>query len=291
VEDQPAPDRNDEYLHYQTLLGAWPAGPLDREAKVHTSWVNPNEEYDAAVRQFVGRLLPDTLDGPFREDLLAFQRRIAYFGYFNSLSQVLLALTSPGVPDLYQGSELWDFSLVDPDNRRAVDYARRSEILANLRERISQGDEELVGLVSELLDNLEDGRIKLYLTHQTLTFRREHASLFAGGTYLPLDVSGAKREHVCAFARCQGEEAVLVVVPRLMVRLTGGGERPPLGPEVWGKTRLLLPSGLAGRSYRNIFTGEVLELGGVHNTPEPLVAAALGRFPVALLTSHPTMSS
>src|SRR5262249_35042279 len=149
-------DRNDEYLLYQTLLGAWPEEPLSgqalaefrqriagymrkatKEAKVHTSWINPNTEYDDAVRQFVERLLPEGGD-PFLEGLRCLQRRVAFFGYFNSLSQLLPKLTSPGVPDLYQGTELWDFSLVDPDNRRPVDFRRRRELLVALQERIGQ---------------------------------------------------------------------------------------------------------------------------------------------------------
>src|SRR5262249_29388239 len=159
---QPAPDRNDEYLLYQTLLGAWPAEPMTaegiasfrervaaymqkatKEAKVHTSWVNPNEEYDDAVRQFVFRVLPDSPDDPFLKDLLALQRKVAFFGCFNSLAQVLLKLTCPGVPDFYQGSELWDLSLVDPDNRRPVDYRRRRELLSALQGRIAAAGEEL----------------------------------------------------------------------------------------------------------------------------------------------------
>ncbi|MBV8857291.1 MAG: malto-oligosyltrehalose synthase, partial [Acidobacteria bacterium] len=175
VEDQPAPDRNDEYLLYQTLLGAWPAEPLDaeglgrfreriaeymqkatREAKVHTSWINPNEEYDAAVREFVGRLLRGGDGDAFLQDFLPLQRRVAFFGYFNALAQVLLKLTSPGVPDLYQGSELWDLSLVDPDNRRPVDYRRRREVLAGLRERIGVAGDDLLPLTDDLLGNLAD---------------------------------------------------------------------------------------------------------------------------------------
>ncbi len=302
VEDQPAPDRNDEYLLYQTLLGAWPVGPLDaggmarfrgriaeymqkatREAKVHTSWINPNEEYDDAVRQFVSRLLPDAADDPFLNDLIAFQRRVAFFGCFNSLSQALLKLTSPGVPDLYQGSELWDFSLVDPDNRRPVDYRRRGEVLADLQARLAGGDDERRRLADELLHDLGDGRIKLYLIHQALNFRRAHGDLFARGAYLPLEAAGAKRDHVCAFARCFGDEAVLVIAPRLVVRLAAGVERPPVGPEVWGKTQLLLPTALAGRSFCNVFTGEALAPSDHDGSPGPLLASVLGRFPVALL--------
>jgi (1->4)-alpha-D-glucan 1-alpha-D-glucosylmutase len=302
VEDQPAPDRNDEYLLYQTLLGAWPAEPAGagdlvefrgrvaaymekatKEAKVHTSWVNPNEEYDAAVRQFVGRLLAGAAGDPFLEDLLALQRRVAFFGYFNALAQVLLKLTSPGVADLYQGTELWDFSLVDPDNRRPVDYARRRQILARLRGRIERAGPDLTPLTRELLATVPDGRIKAYVVHQTLSFRRRHGDLFARGAYLPLEVTGAKRDNVCAFARSAGDTVVLVVVPRLVARLTGGAEQAPLGPEVWGTTRLLLPPQLAGRRYRDVFTGEVLEPGSDRASPGPLVGSVLGQFPVALL--------
>jgi (1->4)-alpha-D-glucan 1-alpha-D-glucosylmutase len=304
VEDQPAPDRNDECMLYQTLLGAWPAGPTSaealppfreriaaymhkatKEAKVHTSWVNPNEEYDAAVGQFVARLLSDRADDPFLNDLRAVQRQVAFFGYFNSLAQVLLKLTCPGVPDLYQGTELWDFSLVDPDNRRPVDYRHRREVLAELRGRIAGAGDDLTQLAGELLANLPDGRIKLFVIYRALNFRRTHAEVFARGEYLSLEAAGPQRDHVCAFARSAGDEPVLVVVPRLVVRLAGGVERPPLGPEVWGETRLLLPSRLAGRHYRNLFTGEVLAPGGQEGTPDSLLGTILARFPVALLWS------
>jgi (1->4)-alpha-D-glucan 1-alpha-D-glucosylmutase len=306
VEEQPAPDRNDEYLLYQTLLGAWPEGPLDghalvqfrariadymqkatKEAKVHTSWINPNEEYDAAVRLFVEDLLPESGQSPFLGDLLALARRVAFFGRFNSLAQGLLKLTSPGVPDLYQGCELWDYSLVDPDNRRPVDYHHRREVLAELEERLAGcGDEPepgLAGLASELVDGAADGKIKAYVIFQGLNFRRAHKDLFGHGDYLPLEATGPHRDHVCAFARCTTDEVVLVVVPRLVVRLTGGREQPPLGLEVWGKTALLLPPHLAGRDYHNVFTGEVLLQNTSCGAPGLLLGELLGRFPVALL--------
>jgi (1->4)-alpha-D-glucan 1-alpha-D-glucosylmutase len=324
VEDKPAPDRNDEYLLYQTLLGAWPAEPAPsetvaqfrervaaymqkatKEAKVHTSWVNPNEEYDAAVQQFVFRLLPDPRSAcepaagwpargsgdPFLDELLAFQRRVAFFGYFNSLAQVLLKLTCPGVPDLYQGTELWDLSQVDPDNRRPIDYRIRREMLAELRHRIDGAGHDLTKLTDELLAGLPDRRIKLFLVHQTLSFRRAHPEVFARGEYLPLEAVGARRDHVCAFARSAEDGTVLVIVPRLVVGLTGGDERPPLGLEVWGKTRLLLPPELASRRYRNIFTGEVLAPGSHEGLADSLLGKALGRFPVALLWSEEAASS
>src|SRR5205823_2953976 len=173
VQGELAPDRNDEYLFYQVLLGAWPFGDPQsghpapdefavfrermtaymlkaiKEAEVHTSWVNPNAEYEEATRTFVTQVLSEDPADAFRLDFAGLQRRVAFFGQVNGLSQVLLKLTSPGVPDVYQGQELWDFSLVDPDNRRPVDYDRRRALLADLRERIAGGD--LPGLCKELL--------------------------------------------------------------------------------------------------------------------------------------------
>jgi (1->4)-alpha-D-glucan 1-alpha-D-glucosylmutase len=306
VEDQPAPDRNDEYLLYQILLGAGPAEPLTadglatfrqrivaymhkatKEAKVHTSWVNPNEEYDEAVQQFVVRVLADNPEEPFLKDLLAFQRRLAFFGYFNSLAQVLLKMTCPGVPDFYQGSELWQLALVDPDNRQPVDYRRRRAMLTTLQGRIEAMAGDLRPLAAELLANAADGCIKLYLISQALNFRRLHGRLFADGAYVPLEAAGAKRDHVCAFARVMGNEAVLVAIPRLVVRLVGGLEQPPMGAEVWGATRLLLPPALANRSYCNLFTGEVLTADNQDGTSGLSLSAVLGAFPVALLHCSP----
>ncbi|MBI2908933.1 MAG: malto-oligosyltrehalose synthase [Chloroflexi bacterium] len=314
VEGAPAPDRNDEYLLYQTLLGAWPPQLLSaeercdfrtriaaymlkatKEAKVHTSWVNANEEYDAAVQNFVSRLLAgDSEDRPgsvptgvgmrrdFLADFLPFQRRVAYYGQFNALSQVLLKLASPGVPETYQGNELWDFSLVDPDNRRPVDYQLRRALLADLRKRVNRSGGELSGLAKELLDTGPDGRIKLYLTYRTLNFRRAHAELFSNGAYLPLEATGEKRDHVCAFARTSGEEMIIVAVPRLVLHLTGGAEQPPLGEAAWRDTWLTLPVG-EGRGYRNLFTGEVLGIQEYAGRPGFSLGTIFADFPAALL--------
>jgi (1->4)-alpha-D-glucan 1-alpha-D-glucosylmutase len=304
VEEQPAPDRNDEYLLYQTLIGAWPAEPLSaeglgrfrqriaaymqkatKEAKVHTSWINPNEEYDAAVQQFIFRLLAGTAEDPFFQDLLAVQRRVAFFGYLNALAQALLKLTCPGVPDLYQGTELWDFSLVDPDNRRPVDYSSRLQVLATLRRRIDREGHDLTSLTNDLLTDLPNGQIKLFLIYQTLNFRRAYEDVFACGDYVPLEAAGSQRDHVCAFARSAGSEVVLVTLPRLVAQLTGGVERFPLGAEVWGQTRLLLPPRLASRCYRNLFTGETLAPASPEGARDLFLGEVLGRFPVALLWS------
>ena len=302
VDGQPAPDHNDEYLLYQTLIGAWPAEPsspeeLNRfqeriaaymhkatmEAKIHTSWVNPNKEYDAAVHNFVYRLLDTTKRNRFLEDFKAFQRRVAYLGQFNALAQVLLKLTSPGVPDIYRGTELWDFSLVDPDNRRSVDYLRRRSLLTDLKDRVERSGGDLIPLVGELLGDTWDGRIKLYLIYRALNFRRAHPQLFSSGTYLPLETMGEKKDNLCAFARIFADEAVLVVAPRLVVGLTGGAEKAPLGRDVWKDTALALSPDLAGKSYRHLFTGEWLPAENFGGTMGLSSAAIFGHFPVALL--------
>jgi (1->4)-alpha-D-glucan 1-alpha-D-glucosylmutase len=298
VDGARAPDRNDEYLLYQTLLGAWlsdqPAAAVapefvdriasymlkaTKEAKVHTSWVNPNADYDQAVQDFVRRILSDDDDG-FLDDLNAFQRRIAEGGRWNSLAQTLLKLTVPGVPDVYQGTELWDLSLVDPDNRRPVDYAPRRTALRELRKRAGRANR--LHLVDDLVASAEDGRIKLYVMAQTLAFRREHRELFARGSYVALDSYGERREHVCAFARALGEERVLVVAPRLVAGLTDFTRAAPLG-EVWGDTWLALPRGHDGRAYRNLLTEERLEAEPRGDASSLPLARICHHFPVAIL--------
>ncbi len=296
------PDRNAEYLLYQTLLGAWPVAmpSLDslgefreritaymlkatREAKVHTSWINPNEQYDRALREFVHGLLADGDGNAFLADFAPLQRRVAFYGQQNALAQTLLKLASPGVPDIYQGTELWDFSLVDPDNRHPVDYEHRRALLADLRERADCPDCGGVALARELLETGDDGCVKLFITARMLDFRRAHDALFANGDYVPLDATGAKADHVCAFARTNGDETVIAVAPRLIIGLTDGEERPPLGEQVWGETWLPLPAEYAGRHFRNLFTGEELTVTNHDGTPGLPLAAICAHFPVALL--------
>lgn len=316
-----APDSNDEYLFYQAILGAWPfaAGrepesPLPvplmapsgeglaafrerilaylqkatKEAKVHTSWINPDEGYDKGIENFINRSLDEKEGRRFLADLLPFASRIAYFGQFNSLAQLLLKLTSPGVPDIYQGAELWDLSLVDPDNRRPVDYDLRRRLLAELKDRVqAAGPAGLPGLAGDLLAHSYNGQVKLYVTERVLSFRRDHAGLFAEGDYYPVETSGDKAAHVCAFSRSRAGETVLIVVPRLIVGLTGGQERPPLGAEVWGDTRLHLPQELAGRPFVDIFTGQTLPVDWCEKGAGLPLANVLEHFPVALLATGP----
>jgi (1->4)-alpha-D-glucan 1-alpha-D-glucosylmutase len=303
VGDQPAPDRNDEYLIYQTLLGAWPLGPLEvdaragftariqaylekatREAKVHTSWINPNAEYDQALRGFIGAILDERRSGRFLESFAPLQRQVAHFGMLNSLAQVLLKLSSPGVPDIYQGNELWDLSLVDPDNRRPVDYELRQRLLQALRSEIGRQAPVLGDLAEALLRSWPDGRVKLYLTHRALDLRRRRPDLFRDGAYRPLSTEGPRAEHVCAFARECGEQALVAVAPRLLVRLVGtSGPGLPLGGDVWGETRLDLGAARPGDRFRDAFTGAILEPEERDGRASLALAALLARFPVALL--------
>jgi (1->4)-alpha-D-glucan 1-alpha-D-glucosylmutase len=305
-----APDRNDEYLLYQTLVGAWPAewtglepSPEElthfteriaaymlkavKEAKVHTSWYNPNVAYETALEAFVRGLLGDGAAGGFRADLGRFARRVACFGRVNSLAQTLLKLTCPGVPDLYQGTELWDLSLVDPDNRRPVDFARRQALLADLTHRVAGAGGDRRALVGELLERGGDGQIKLYLVARTLAYRRDHEDLFATGAYLPLDARGAKRDHVIAFARQRDDDAVLVVVPRLVVGLTGGAECWPLGEEIWAETALVPPAAWTDWHWHNVLTGETVTATDDGEGAGLRLASLCASCPVALVECRP----
>jgi len=283
VDGTPAPGPNEEYLLYQTLVGAWPisterlreyALKAMHEAKVHTSWINPNPKYDEAIAAFVEAILEPRRSREFLRDLTAFAGRVAWFGALNSLAQTLVKVTAPGVPDFYQGSELWDLSLVDPDNRRPVDWALRERLLDGLA---TQSRLERAGLARDLVKSWEDGRVKLYVIHEALATRRSHQALFQRGDYVPLEVSGSLDDHVCAFARVAPADAAIVVVPRLLARR--GVETPLFGRSYWEDTRVTTGAGLDGR-FTNVFTGATVSV----NDGIVPVADALADFPVALLT-------
>jgi (1->4)-alpha-D-glucan 1-alpha-D-glucosylmutase len=272
VDGHPAPDRNDEYLLYQTLIGAWPLAPMGpdearafttriqeymlkaaKEAKLNTSWINPNQPYDEALQGFVARILDPAPGNRFLADFGTFQTFVARLGMVNSLAQTLVKITAPGVPDFYQGTELWDFSLVDPDNRRPVDFASRAALLAGLRERIAAGG--LAELARELVEHWADGRIKLYTIHRALSHRRQARELYLEGDYVVLPTGGSRGRHLCAYARRWNGQAALTVVPLLTAGLTDHGAHLPLGPEVWGDTWVALPAPLSEGPYVNLFTG------------------------------------
>lgn len=297
---QLVPDRNEEYLLYQTLLGAWPLQPMDeagfetfrqrirhymlkaaREAKKNTNWTNPDTEYEEALMKFVEGVMTA---GHFLEDFMPLQKKLLYYGMFNSLSQTLIKITSPGVPDFYQGTELWNLSLVDPDNRMPVDYSARASML----EELKRLESDPLTLCKQLIRNMEDGRVKLYLTYKALNFRRTNRELFLDGGYEPLQAVGKNSWHIYAFARVKGGRRVVTVVPRLLAGLVKQDELP-LG-DTWNSTYLILPMGqrdTAGLTkpvtYRNIFTAQTVtatEHEGQAVLPVPDILSA---FPVALL--------
>ncbi|MBA2269482.1 MAG: malto-oligosyltrehalose synthase [Chthoniobacterales bacterium] len=287
IEDAEAPDANEEYLLYQTLLGTWhvdatgaavPSATEEyigriqaymtkalKEAKVNTSWIQPNEQWDTAMREFISGLL-----GPeknkFLPAFLPLAEEIARLGAINSVAQVVLKLTSPGVPDIYQGNEIWDFSLVDPDNRRPVDYQLRREMLARVQHAAP----------AELLQSWPDGAIKLFVTHRLLTFRREQPALFLHGNYVPLATSGTLADSCLAFAREHGGAWLVVVVPRLSSRVGF----PPLG-EHWQDTAVELPEAASQAGARDLFTGAGLRLEGTSLK----LSDAMAELPFAVYTS------
>ena len=293
-----APDANEEYHLYQTMVGAWPFArdaasdalfrqriaaymiKSLREAKVHTGWLSPDEEYELAVMRFVDAVLDAQRANPFLASFLPFQTRVAELGIYNSLAQLLIKVTAPGVPDFYQGTELWDLNLVDPDNRRPVDYAFRIRALASLG---TSPD------ISELLEHRVDGRIKMFVMTRALAARGEWRDVYERGAYVPLTTSGAGRDSLFAFARIGAESAfVMTCVPRLIGSLMPDASGPPLGRGIWKDTRVDLPVGrvepkAASLALRNVFTGTVHraeEIGGRWTIP---AAALFERCPVALL--------
>ncbi|HET6264563.1 MAG TPA: malto-oligosyltrehalose synthase [Usitatibacter sp.] len=293
VDGAPAPSANDEYLLYQILLGSFPAEPslalgggyaerivaymqkAIREAKQRTSWANVNEAYEAATESFVRALLAEHAGNAFLQDLRSAAAPVAWVGWFNSLSMVAVKLTSPGVPDIYQGNETWDFSLVDPDNRRPVDYERRQAML----ERLEALPEAPGAALADMLSNIADGRAKLYVTWRLLQLRKQREVLFRDGGYTAVRTTGEQSRHVLAFARRHGGETVITVVPRL---IAGLGVRPPGSPcdaALWGEARIELPFVEEGAHFTDVFTGRELVVsdGGLG------VADVLAQFPVAVL--------
>jgi (1->4)-alpha-D-glucan 1-alpha-D-glucosylmutase len=278
-----APDANEEYLIYQTLVGAWPfergeavdAAFADRlaayvqkalrESKAHTSWLSPDDEYEAAVERFVRAILERGRTNLFLQSFESLHARIAEFGIYNSLAQLLIKITAPGVPDFYQGTELWDLNLVDPDNRRPVDYGARRQALADLRDADP----------SALLAGRRDGRVKMFVATRALAARAAWREAYERGPYTPIAASGSRAGCVFAFAR----GAVLTCVPRLIVTLSPNGGAP-LGREVWDDTRIALAD---ARPLRDVFTGAVRQPVPADGAFTLDAAAVFDRFPVALL--------
>jgi (1->4)-alpha-D-glucan 1-alpha-D-glucosylmutase len=298
VDGVPAPSRNDEYLLYQTLVGTFPhasdAGAdlatycvriasymrkATREAKVHTSWLSPDEAYENALAGFVSALLGGASEHLFLPDLRAECAAFAWFGMLNSLSMTLLKLASPGVPDLYQGSEFFDFSLVDPDNRRPVDYHARRERLDSLAALASPGSDAPVEKLQARFAAPLDGGPKLWVIARALALRQREPALFAFGDYRPIRVFGSHADHVVAFARTHERQCAVVVAGRLFASLGPGVGTLPL-VDAWGDTALDLSLVAAGTRIANVLTGERYAAAASGALP---VAQAFAAFPGALL--------
>jgi len=299
------PTPNDEYFIYQTLLGIWPPGQADsnemarfgarlreylvkavREAKVYTSWINPNAAYEDAIVAFADALVNAPAQSAFMASFLPFQRRIARLGMFNSLSQTLIKLTVPGVPDIYQGCELWDFSVVDPDNRRPVDFGRRQAMLDSLLALAAQPPQQRSAGVRALCDTLEDGLTKLLVTRSALALRQRWPEVFQQGKYLPLTVRGEQAAHLCAYARTAGGRIVITLAPRYFARLLGEGNTLPLGKGVWGDTVVDLPLHRRDMQYTCAFTGNALLPQQRQSDGSLLVAHVLADFPLGLIAGE-----
>jgi (1->4)-alpha-D-glucan 1-alpha-D-glucosylmutase len=278
------PNPNDEYFFYQTLIGAFPFEESDlsdftprikdymlkaiREAKVHTAWLRPDKEYEQAFFSFIDRVL-EAKESDFWQQFKPFQKQIAEYGIYNSLAQVLIKNTAPGVPDLYQGAELWELSLVDPDNRRPVDYQKRMELLQEIQAKSSQG---ILQLIKKLLKTKENGKIKLFLIYQLLKARNKHLKIFQNGDYQPIEVTGKYANHIIAFARNYSDKTIIAIAPRFLTTVIKPGQLP-LGIEVWQDTDLSIPN----KNWHNLIdnqkiAGENLAVGDI-----------LQNFPVALL--------
>jgi (1->4)-alpha-D-glucan 1-alpha-D-glucosylmutase len=293
------PDREAEYLLYQTLVGAWPIeglGEIQRndfvrriqdymekalhEAKVRTSWINPNIEYDRAIRMFIDQALRNEEDNSFVPDIEKFSLSIARPGLWNSLSQTVMKLTCPGVPDIYQGCELWNFSLVDPDNRRLVDYELRRRLIGELPLKSSESRETWI---AEAARTLPDGRLKLFVTAAAARLRRQNPDVFEDAAYVSLEAVGELQDHVVSFARVTSGKALVVTIGRFFAKL-GCRDGIPAGDAGWANVAIRareLPKG----SYRDLFSGaEVRITGDTEDTLLP-VGRLFSCLPVSLLMS------
>lgn len=306
IDGRPEPEKNTEYLIYQTLLGAWPQSSKKlsvremsvflerisgstlkavRESKERTNWINPNHRYEDAVRIFLKRILTDPRNAEFLRSFRPFAQMISRAGMLNSLSALSLKTASPGMPDFYQGNELWDYSLVDPDNRRPVDFHKRETLLMKIQTQSLESNPS--NFIKEMLDHPEDGRIKLFLTSKGLHLRKQHPDLFISGNYQPLSVVGPAKDHVIAFLREVNGTFLLAASARFFLTLDPDSfAKMGIASERWQDTRILLPSKAFSRhSFKNLYTRETVPLN--KNSQECSISAQnlFKILPTALVTS------
>lgn len=299
IDEEETPDSNVEYLIYQTLLGTWPFDELGdeayefyverivgymskamKEAKRRTSWVSPNEAYEAAVTAFIQKILRRSRESAFLLEFTEFQRGLSSAGIWNSLSQTLLRMTIPGIPDIYQGMESWCFSLVDPDNRRPVDFERLRRELDGIKRSEPSGD-----LLSELIKNRQDGRIKLYLVWKILSLRREESELFERGTYVPAETMGEHRDKIISFARTKERDGILVAAGRYFTRL-GDAETVPTGERSWGDSAIAAPAGFTDTEYEEILSGRTVMMSQNRGQLQFKAADLFENLPLAVLRAR-----
>jgi (1->4)-alpha-D-glucan 1-alpha-D-glucosylmutase len=283
VDDDFAPSPNEEYLLYQTLVGAWPIEAMTpelrsslieriqaymlkalKEGKVNSSWVEPNEDWENAVSKFIANILDETSGAPFQREFLPLVDKVFAPGMWNSLSETVLKCTCPGVPDIYQGTDLWDFSLVDPDNRQPVDYNTRTKALDSI-----DGASP-----AELINDWKSGRIKLNIIRRLLRFRRNEAAFFRQADYQGLEVSGSHAEHCVAFLRSDGESHLLVITSRLTASI--GGD---IVGSAWGGTTIHLPDTRLGCEWHEILSDTTW---ASDNSDQLSVASMLKHYPFAV---------
>jgi (1->4)-alpha-D-glucan 1-alpha-D-glucosylmutase len=300
VNGRPVPDANEEYLIYQALMGLWPTNPSElpsisrrlqeyaikatREAMVHTRWTEPNAEHERAVCDFIQRILSRQTGSPFLESVARLHRKVAHAGAINGLGLTLLKIASPGVPDFYQGSELWNLSLVDPDNRRPVDFSIRTEAFRSL---IARARLDPVCNIREMWKNWSDGGVKLFTIWKALCCRRQYAELFREGEFIPVEVAGGRSRHLISFLRQRGSEQALIAIPRWTAgHLDGDDCTLPEG--FWADTALQLPPG-SPLCWRNVFTGKTIDNKSGEGNPYLVAGEVLAHFPVALLIATPNL--
>ncbi len=299
VNNNQVPDRNEEYLLYQTLLGAWPTGPATggeydifkarirtymikaiKEARVNTSWINPNRLYEEALTAFIDAILDRERENAFLEDFISFQKRVSLCGMYNSCGQTLLKICSPGIPDFYQGTELWDFSLVDPDNRRPVDYGCRMKMLKEMKEDLQR--KGALEYARELTRSMQDARIKMYIMYRALAIRAQVQQGFEKGDYIPLETSGMCSGHIVAFARRFLNTMIIVAVPRFLAKILSSSDLN--FSETWEDTMVIVPGSAGDNVYENVYTGEKLKK-TASDSPGLECSVLFRHFPVALLTA------
>lgn len=292
VRGKPAPTLRDEYLFYQTAVGASPRGSQGpalvkrvsdymlkavREEREETGWGSPNLAYEKRLARFVRGAL--RRGSPFLQDFLEFEEGVDWYGALNSLTQTLVKITAPGVPDIYQGNEVLDYSLVDPDNRRPVDFASRRRMLAKLDLALAAGGEPKAARAAAR--GVRSGLAKLYVTASALRFRRENPSLFREGGYTPARARGERRGNIIAFVRKRGTPECVVCAPRFFTELSPPGVLP-CGVRSWGETELVLPD-RGPRAYVDVLTGRRHSPWRAKGVRQLRASDVFAEFPVALL--------